>query len=419
MIGSLRSRTIGAGVVGAALLLSACGASPSGGHPAVTTIVFASQGLGLEGQATAQAIKGFEKANPSIKVQMLTLSPSSNSAYQQLTQRFTAGSPTPDVVTTDVIWPATFAKAGWLMPLGRFNPNTGAFFSGQIKSGQYRGQQYAMPWFINAEGIYYRTDLIPTPPTTPAALVADAKAAMARDPSLKEGFAFEGAKYEGAVTALINFLGGFGGQLNLKDLASPANVQALTFMRDTITRYHITPAAALGWQEPNVQSAWLSGQAAFAMNWPYLFQLSEASGSSVRNKTGWIPFPSSTGTPQAALGGSDLAINAKTQHPRAAWKLIQWLTSPAVQTQRAVFAGDPPSVLAAYTPALYSKAPYFRQEKAVFKYATSRPVTPLYPQISSALQTAISAALSGQESPARALAGAQTAVNGIVSGSGG
>lgn len=404
------------------LAVSACGNGGSGtsgsgtGANADQTIVFATQGLGTEGDATKAAIAGFEKAHPQIHVQLLTLSPTSNNAYQQLQQRFVAKSSTPDVITSDVIWPATFAQAGWLAPLDSYQPGLSRFFPGQVRSAQLGGKTYGIPWFINAEGLFYRTDLVPKPPTTPQQLVAMAQAAVKKDPALKEGLAFEGDKYEGAVTAYINFLGGFGGSLNAANLDTPQNVQALQFMRDTIATYHVAPKAVTGWQESDVQDAWLSGQTAFAMNWPYLYQLSEQSGSAVKGKTGWMPFPSGTGAPQAALGGDVLAINARSDHKAAAWELIQYLTSLQVQIQRAVSAGDPPAVQAAYTNELYTKAPYYKQEKAVFQYATPRPVNPAYPQISNQLQTALSSALTGQQSAQQALAGVAPTVKNIAAG---
>lgn len=404
-----------AATAGAVLALAAASCSSGGGSSAGSssqvpasakqTIVFATQGLGGEGTATTAAIKAFEKLHPKITVQILALSPTSNVALQQLQQRFISGSSTPDVITTDVTWPATFARSGWIANLNSFHPNTAEFFPGQIATGQYNGGVYAIPWFINAEGIYYRTDLIKTPPQTPAQLVSDAQTAMKKDPALKEGLAFEGAEYEGAVTAFQSF----GGQIatsQLSNINTPANVQALTFMYDAIHTYKISPLAVTGWEESNVQDAWLSGQAPFALNWPYIFQLSQAPGSAsaaVRNKTGWVPFPSASGTPQASLGGDDLAVNAKSAHQAAAYALIQYLTSNSAQITRAINAGDPPSVKSAYTAQLYSAAPYYRQEQAVYAAATPRPVTPVYPSISSELQTMISSVLSGQSTPSAAL----------------
>jgi len=394
----------------AALTAAGCGGSTTAGKQvpasAKQTIVFATQGLGAEGSATAAAVKAFEKLHPNIHVSILTLSPVSDVAYEQLTQRFTANSSTPDVITSDVIWPATFARPGWLANLSKFHPDTSAFFPGQMATGMYKGGIYAIPWFINAEGLYYRTDLIKTPPTTTAELFKDAIAAMKSDHKLKEGLAFEGDKYEGAVTAFQSF----GGQIslsNLNNINTPANVAVLTMMYDAVHKYHIAPTAVSTWEEPNVQNAWLSGQTPFALNWPYIFALSQGSNPSypaVKDHTGWVPFPNPTGAPQSSLGGDDLVVNARSTHQAAAWEFIKYLTSDQAQVARAIAAGDPPSVKSAYTAKLYAAAPYFRQEQAVFNVAKPRPVTPVYTQISSELQTMISSVLSGQSSPSAALA---------------
>jgi multiple sugar transport system substrate-binding protein len=413
-IRSRRGLCIAAVAATGAIALAACGSSsPSGAAgkqvsaSAKQTIVFATQGLGSEGTATTAAVKAFEKLHSNIKVQILNLSPTSDVAFEQLTQRFTAGSSTPDVITSDVIWPAQFAQSGWLANLSKFHPDTSAYFSSQMATGQYKGGVYAIPWFINAEGLYYRTDLIKTPPTTTAALVSDAQAAMKKDHSLKEGLAFEGDKYEGAVTAFQSM----GGQLSpsvLNNINTPGNTSVLTFMYDAISKYHIAPSAVSTWEESQVQDAWLAGQTPFALNWPYIFALSDGKGcqpscNPVFGKTGWVPFPSPTGTAQTSLGGDDLAVNAKSTHQAAAWELIQYLSSDAAQDARAISAGDPPSVKSAYNSQLYAAAPYFKQEQAVYAVATPRPVSPVYTQISSQLQTMISSVLSGSSSASAAL----------------
>ena len=414
-----------AAAASAAVALTAAGCGSSGSSTgkqvaasANQTIVFATQGLGSEGTATTAAVKAFEKLHPNIKVQILNLSPTSDVAFEQLTQRFTAGSSTPDVITSDVIWPAQFAQSNWLANLSKFKPDTSAYFPGQMATGQYKGGIYAIPWFINAEGLYYRTDLIKTPPTTTAQLFSDAAAAMKHDPSLKEGLAFEGDKYEGGVTAFQSM----GGQISLQDLSNintSANTTVLTMMRDAITK-HIAPTAVSTWEESQVQDAWLSGQTPFALNWPYIFALSDGKGcqpscNAVFNKTGWVPFPNPSGTPQASLGGDDLAVNAKSTHQAAAWEFIQYLSSNSAQIARAIAAGDPPSVKAAYGPQLYAAAPYFKQEQAVYAAATPRPVTPVYTQVSSQLQTMISSVLTGGSTAQSALSSTAPTVKQLLS----
>lgn len=396
-----------------AMALAACSSSPSTSASsqvaasAKQTIVFATAGLGSEGTATKAAITAFEKLHPNITVTLQSLSSSSTVAEEQEEHNFIAGSSTPDVLYTDVTWPSTFARSGWIANLDSLKPDTSEFFPGQMATGEYNGGVYAIPWFINAEGIYYNTSIIKTAPATEAQLVSDAQHALATDKSLKEGLAFEGAEYEGAVTAWQSF-GAQIGLSDLKNIDTPANTAALTFMYDAIHTYKISPAAVTGWEEANVQAAWLAGQTPFALNWPYIFQLSQSTASgkpvypAVYNKTAWIPFPSAT--PQSSLGGDDLVINAKSTHKAAAWEFIQYLISTSAQDTRAINAGDPPSVTAAYNSTLYSAAPYYRDEAAVYKAVTPRPVTPVYPQISSSVfQPMISSVLSGQESPSAAL----------------
>lgn len=412
-----RRRIIVPGFVAVALAASvtACGSSkPSStssttasgaGAGAPQTITFAESGLGTEGQQTQAAITAFEQANPNIKVSIDVLSSDSTTYLQQLQQNFIAGSGTPDVFESDVTYPAKFAQAGWVMNLGRFSPDTSQFFSTEVAAGQYQGKTYAIPWFDNPEGLFYRTDLVPNPPKSPQEVVTDAEAAMKQDPSLKEGLAFEGAKYEGAITALLTVDSPFGGKLTASSIDTPGNEAALQWLHDAVYVNKIAPQAVVGWQEGQVQQEFTSGNAAFAIDYPFVESV--ATTSPVAGKVGYIPFPAgSGGSPGSALGGEMLAINAKTTHAAAAWKLIQYLTSPDVEIARAEATGDPPSLPSAYTPALYSKAPYFQQVKTLNQYAQPRPVTPNYLQLSTYLQTAISAVMANSQSAKSALSAA-------------
>jgi multiple sugar transport system substrate-binding protein len=386
----------------AGVVTVAPGAASASGNS--VTIVYATQGLGAEESATNTAIAGFEKANPGIKVKYLLLSSNTTDALQQLTEDFVSGSSTPDVIESDIIYPAEFARAGWILPLTKFHPNMSQFFPSIVNTVTYKGAYYGMPWFINAQGLFYRTDLVKTPPKTPQQVVTDAQAAMKEDPSLKEGIAFEGAKYEGAICAYQDFLGGFGGSLDVTNLDTPANVAALQYMHDLIYKYKVAPAAVTGWEEPNVQDAFDSGQAAFGVNWPYLFPLVNAKGSPIAGKVAWIPFPSASGHPAASLGGDDLVINKASQYQADDWKFIEYLEQPQVQAARMIAAGDAPAVRAAYTPSLSKAVPYLGEAEKVFAVTAARPISPNYSQISLDLQTMLSSVLSNQTTAQKALA---------------
>jgi multiple sugar transport system substrate-binding protein len=413
---SRRHRVAIAGALGAALIAGAATALGGGTAAAApTTIVFAESGLGTEGQQTQKAINAFEQANPSIKVSIDVLSPNSTTYLQQLQQHFIAGSSTPDVFESDVTYPAKFATAGWIKSLASLHPNMKQFFPTEVAAGTYKGVTYAVPWFDNPEGLFYRTDLVPKPPTSPAQVVSDAKAAMQKDHALKEGLAFEGQKYEGAITAFMTVDGAFGGHLTASSVDTPANVAALKWLHDAIYVNKIAPQAVTGWQEGNVQMEFTSGHAAFAINYPFVASVA-AMGGPAKGHTGYIPFPAqSGGRPGSALGGEMLAINAKSSNVAASWKLIKYLTSPSVEIARAEATGDPPSLPSAYTSSLYAKAPYFKAVKTLNGYAQPRPVSPSYLQISVDLQNAFSSVFANIASPSSALSSAASQIKSLPS----
>jgi multiple sugar transport system substrate-binding protein len=366
----------------AALAATACGGLPDPVPPASPgqAIVFAESGVGPEEAWTQKQVDSFMRANPGIKVRIDVLSPDSSVYLGQLETAFTARAHTPDVFESDVTYTAKLAQARWALPLGEFHPATGQFFPREMTDGIYRGQVYAIPWFDNPEGLYYRTDLIKTPPRSPAQVVSDAKLAMREDPTIRDGLAFEGNRYEGAVTAFLTVGSAFGGSLNLADIDTRGNVAALTWLHNAIYVSHIARPVVAGWQEGEVEQEFVQGHAAFAIDYPFVESL--ATESPVKGHVGYIPFPAGPGgTPGAALGGEMLAINAKTAHAAAAWKLIQYLTRASAEIARAEVTGDPPSLPSAYTSALYAKAPYFRSVKTLNSYTASRPVNPYYPVI--------------------------------------
>ncbi|HEU0250815.1 MAG TPA: extracellular solute-binding protein [Solirubrobacteraceae bacterium] len=401
-----------------AVLIGGCGSSKGSATTTVPasaqqTIVFAESGLGTEGEQTKKAIVQFEKVHPNIKVSIDVLSPNSTTYLQQLQQRFIAGSPTPDILESDVTYPAKFAKAGWIKSLSAFNPPLTSFFANAVAAGQYEGKPYAIPWFSNPEGLFYRTDLIPRPPTNPEQVVADAKEAMSKDSSLKEGFAFEGHKYEGAITSFLTVAPAFGGRLTTTSIDSHGNVKALEWLHEAIYTHKIAPQAVTGWEEGQVQEEFTSGRTPFAINYPFVAAVAEEGGPA-KGHVGYIPFPPAAGgKPGAALGGEMLAINAASTHSAAAYELIKYLTTPAVQSERAVATGDPPSLPSAYTSALYAKAPIFKQVKVLNGFAQPRPVSPEYLKISEILQDALTSVYANSTSPSSALSSAASQIEAL------
>jgi multiple sugar transport system substrate-binding protein len=266
-----------------------------------------------------------------------------------------------------------------------------------------------MPWFVDVGVFYWRTDLVRTPPATFEALVAESLRAKAEG-RVKDGFVWQGARYEGLVTVFLEHLVGFGGRILDDDgrvvVDAPAAVRALAFMRRSIDELKIVPASALAWQEEQSRFAFQNGQALFMRNWPYAAALiRDDPRSPVAGHFALAAMPHDSGRSASVLGGAQLAINARSRQPNEAWELIRYLTSPEQMVERARVAGQFPSRRSVYegdrlAGALPMTPVVARQ---LIEQAVLRPTTPVYTQLSGILQVHLHRALTRQEEPDAAL----------------
>jgi ABC-type glycerol-3-phosphate transport system substrate-binding protein len=184
----------------------------------------------------------------------------------------------------------------------------------------------------------------------------------------------------------------------------------------------VVPLSALTWQEEQVRFAFQNGQVAFMRNWPYAWALVNGEAASqVAGRISVAPFPAAeTGRPSAALGGAQLAINASTDQPELARELVTYLTAPEQMLERARVAAQLPSRRSLYdSDALAEALPLpVAQVRAALDAAVSRPVTPVYSELSELLQIRLHRALSGQQDPAEALRLAADDIRSLLARSG-
>ena len=393
------------------LFLAACGGASSSTGPAVIT--FPISALGAESEVLVQQLARFMAENPGIEVVKRITPDAADQKHQLYVQWLNAGASDPDIVQLDVIWTPEFAAAGWILPLNQFNPDTAAFFASTITANQWKDSLYALPWFIDVGMLYWRTDLMEAAPETYADLVRDSQRAI-RAGRTRYGYVWQGARYEGLVANFVEYLGAHGGTI-LEDgrvvLNSDAGLRALREMLSEIYQDDIVPRAVLTWQEEQVRFAFQNGEAAFMRNWPYPVPLlQDSSESKVAGKFAVAPLPRAPGgSPTATIGGAQLAINRRTDHPEAAWAVINYLTQPEQMRERARVVGQFPTRHAVYDdPELASglSIPPATVRRIV-EHAVPRPGTPVYTQLSEILQIHLHRALTRQSRPAAALAQAQ------------
>ena len=395
-----------------------------GGADAPDVLTFSGSAVGREGEIVRQQLDRFAAERGGPRVEIRSTPDAADQRHQLYVQWLNARALDPDVLQLDVIWTPEFAAAGWILPLDRFNPSVDAFFPATIAANRWAGALYAVPWFVDVGMLYWRTDLFDRPPDALETLGPDVRGAQAQgDTSL--GFVWQGARYEGLVTVFLEFLGGFGGRIldetGQVRVDSEAGVRALTSMRDAIHRDGIVPPAVLTWHEEETRLAFQNGDAALMRNWPYAFSLLQAPESRVRGRFAVAPMPAAAGgLPTAALGGSQLAINAHTRQPDAAYALVDFLTSSEQMIERAQAIGQYPTRHALYETDVLDAALGMPAAEArrIISAAVPRPVTPVYTQLSEILQIHLHRALTRQQEPRPALEDAAREMRALLAGVG-
>jgi len=163
----------------------------------------------------ATLIKPWNKANPTEQVTLTLLPEAENGQLAQLTANLQAGSSTYDVIAMDVIWTAEFASAGWIIPLESSMFPLGDFLRPAVDTAMYNGHLWAVPYYSNAEVLYYRKDILTKagklPPQTWAQLAEQAKT-VAPEYGL-QGYAGQLAPYEGLTVNFADAIQSAGGSI--------------------------------------------------------------------------------------------------------------------------------------------------------------------------------------------------------------
>lgn len=394
--------------------------------PGTVTIVFKHGKLAGDPAQFRKLLDGFERENPGIRVKDETLPASTDEQHQFYAINLEGKGAEFDVLALDVIWVPEFARAGWLRDLSGLlaGGERNAFFPGPIDAVTYDGRVFAVPWYIDAGVLYYRSDLLAKygrdVPKTWGELVRTAQEITSREPGLY-GFIWQGKQYEGLVCNVLEFVWSNGGEV-IRDgkpvISSPQNAESLRFMRDLIARHHVSPALVTTVIEEPTRHLFGSGKALFMRNWPYAVNIFNREDSAVKGRVGVAPLPSFPGHESAsALGGWQLGVNRYSNHPEAAEKLVRFLTSSAAQKTLALTVGYKPARKALYNdPELLREQPFTAPLYQIFMKTRPRPVTPYYPMITQIMQPEFSAAISGIKTPKDALGSAQKQIEYVLGG---
>jgi ABC-type glycerol-3-phosphate transport system substrate-binding protein len=381
------------------------------------TITMTAGAVGRELEVLNEQVEMFMEENPDITVNILPMPNSSTDRHDLYVTYLASGTPDPDVLFLDVIWPAEFAP--FLVDLTDDYDYFGldGFFPGTVASNTVEGRLVSVPWFTDAGILYYRKDLLDkygydVPETW------DELYSIAKDISEKEGiegFVWQGARYEGLTCDVMEFVHSFGGEIMKEGevvVDDPKyydnNVAAITFM-DKLIEDGVSPAGVTTYMEEEGRRVFQNGDAVFMRNWPYAWPLVNAPESPVAGKVGITVLPKGPepdGRNSATLGGWNLGINANSSPAEieASKKLVKFLVSKEQQVYKAVHAGQTPTLIEAYNdPRTIEANDFYADLLDVFLNAEPRPISPIYAEISYEIQVAVHEVLTQQAEPEEAL----------------
>jgi multiple sugar transport system substrate-binding protein len=135
------------------------------------------------------------------------------------------------------------------------------------------------------------------------------------------------------------------GFLDAADLTDPAVVDSTKFFQDLIFKDQVMPTSAVEESIAKVGDPILTGKVAMSLvgSW--------AMGGFKETDTqfGVLPLPTGpAGTSTPFIYADPLMISSKSKNPDAAWKLVQFMTSPEIQMEMTKATGYPPSDSVAY-----------------------------------------------------------------------
>jgi multiple sugar transport system substrate-binding protein len=386
--GTSHLRRLGTGLAGVALAssgLAACGTSNAATGPVTLNFY---QYPDVSG-ATNTMIKNCDnQAHGKYVISYQQLPAGADGQRLQLVRRLAAHDSTIDIMALDVTWEAEFANAGWIVPWT--GANKAAVVNGTIKpaleTAMWKGQLVAAPNNTNTQLLWYRSDLVPHPPTTWAQMIADAEQ-LARE-GKPHYIEIQGAQYEGN-TVWFNTMNASAGGTVLNPtatkvtLGAPA-VKALSIMKQLATSPAADPSLGVQMENDN-RLAMEAGTAAFELNYPFVYPSMKADNPALFKHFKWALYPEVIpGVPaKVTIGGIDLAVSSYSQHRALAFQAALCLRDKQNQLIGATVGGVPPTIASLYSdPKMFPDYPFHADILTALEHGSVRPKTPLYQVVS-------------------------------------
>ena len=410
-------------IVVVSILLGACNAEKQVDSPVKKDdkieVVIAGRALGQELETIKQAAKMYEKEHSNVDIKVLDTPDLAQDRLDLYLQYLKNESSEVDIYQIDITWPGDLAH--YFVDLNNYGANQFLKKHMQtiVKNNTVNDKLVAMPWFIEAGVLYYRSDLLEKygyngPPQTWTQLEKMAKNIQKEERNKGNlkfwGYLWQGEAYEGLTCNALEWIASNnGGTIVSPDKEITIDNQQAQEMINQAASWvgSISPHGVTGMNEESACKIWQSGNALFMRNLPYVYELLNQEGSVVQGKFDVASLPAGNGEAKAALGGGSLAVSKYSKHPQIAADVALFMASQKVQKMRAIEAAMNPTIKSLYqNEEVTAAVPFFNELYNIFMDATPRPanvLAPNYNQVSRVFYQGIHSVLTGKENAATAL----------------
>ena len=271
----------------------------------------------------------FEAANPGTTVNIQFV------PWSQAHDKFTtaiAGGKVPDVAEMGTTWTPEFAAQGAFIDVEQ--PPEGEYVSSLVDAATYDGKVWGKPWYAGSRALIYRTDMLEQagvePPTTWDEMKAAAQAIKSKVPDVFP------VGYTGLTEHMyLPTIWQAGGEIAVQDgdtwksaLDSPEAAQAIDYYT-SFYRDGLSPKAAIGWEEPDAQEAFVNGDIAMLVAGGWTYQSIIDTKAELEDKIGTILEPAGpSGKNTAFAGGSHLVVFKESSNQELASAFVDFMLEP-------------------------------------------------------------------------------------------
>jgi multiple sugar transport system substrate-binding protein len=352
-----------------------------------------------------QLKKDFEAANPGITVDTVIV-PWSEGHDRLVT--WIAGNQAPDIAIVGTRWILEFNKMGVVEPVDTLLPKalTDKFIAPALEA-RINGRLYGVPVALSARALYYRTDLIKTPPRTWQELLAAARRVAAA--GTVYGIGVSGKKFA-ELTEYVYYLYGNGGDFFATNpdgsygkcrANDAAGVGALQFMTDLVNKYKVTEPNVAENDRGTLQDLFLAGKLAMIETGPWF-------GGMIQERAKSLPFavapmPHNQGKPQHTLLVTDSIVVFKSAaHKDAVVKFLEYAYDDPHRLEFDKDFGMLPVVKSVARNAYFQTA-FYRPFIEQLPTAKPWPLMAEWSKVEDVMWDAVTAALLQAKSPQQAL----------------